>query len=745
MSPSAAVRRPPARRYPGGLVAPPSQQLPPRPSSWGRDATVGVAAGIAGFGAAPLLGHPALAVPAFAVGVLAGSGLGLSGIRAKARGQLTDRLVEALCPGLGLRGPDRRAVQVSAWRRGWPGVPGRVDLRYAPGVDDADPAWRAGLVTAVGRRLLADYEVVRHDRRRCRIRLWWIPPTAAMAKPAMQRRAERTVLELLGPTATVTGVAWSGEELSAVDVRHEAGAKLSAAGYRHRVERVVSTMLPGRWRARWDMEADTVRFEVRPTFPPTIWVPVLGVDPNRDLLASYDEVEIPYGVDEDGAVMLWRPAHDSNLILVGAPGSGKTVAAHTLLVMVTRFGWPVWVVDGKSIEFLGFQDWPNVQVVATGVEQQVAVITRAWEVMEHRYELITSGRARESDFEPLLVFLDEFADFRGNLAAWYAEVKVKGDPTRPVVLSRVASIARKGRTSRVHLIFGTQRPDAEYFGGDMRDNFRMRISMGRLSPQGAMMMWESPVIGTSIPRGCRGRATTVNDANRAVEIQTYRTPDPRKVAPGSAEDRLLQRLRPAAVRHERLLILPPEVDSDLDSGECHQPTYTDYVRAEWVPASRRPDLDPVVHRRRDGRDGRTLASPMTVFGLATVEPPAAAVEAAADVTGRRPQHLSLVPSAGGAQPPDVPDGDDLGDDVDDGYGPAARRVAAELRVGDLVLVEDDMALWGVVDSEPEPDPADPGCIAVSWRGEDDDEAGVLSVPDDLLLTGRRPLEEAERW
>ena len=38
------------------------------------------------------------------------------------------------------------------------------------------------------------------------------------------------------------------------------------------------------------------------------------------------------------------------------------------------------------------------------------------------------------------------------------------------------------------------------------------------------MMWESMSIGTFNSRGCRGRATTVNDANDAVEIQTYRTP-----------------------------------------------------------------------------------------------------------------------------------------------------------------------------------------------------------------------------
>ena len=236
----------------------------------------------------------------------------------------------------------------------------------------------------------------------------------------------------------------------------------------------------------------------------------------------------------------------NRLFLVGEAfiPTHNTVAEHTLLVQASRYGWPVWVVDGKSVEFLAHQDWPNVQVVATSIQEQVAVIHRAWELMEHRYSLITSGRASVKDFTPLLLFIDEWADFRGNLTNWYAEVKVKGEPTKPPAFVKVSSLARKGRTSRVHLVFGTQRPDAEYFGGDMRDNFRARISMGRLSPQGAMMMWENPAVGVSLPRGKRGRGTAIDDDNRPVEVQDYLTPKPGEAPPGSEDAARLE--HPAA-------------------------------------------------------------------------------------------------------------------------------------------------------------------------------------------------------
>ena len=99
---------------------------------------------------------------------------------------------------------------------------------------------------------------------------------------------------------------------------HEAGTKLAAAGYRARVERTLSAVFPGRWRARWDLEQDQVTFELRPSFPETIWLPQPTVDQTKDVLATYDQVELPFGVDEDGNVQVWRPAIDPNLMVVGA-------------------------------------------------------------------------------------------------------------------------------------------------------------------------------------------------------------------------------------------------------------------------------------------------------------------------------------------------------------------------------------------------------------------------------------------
>ena len=442
------------------------------------------------------------------------------------------------------------------------------------------------------------------------------------------------------------------------------------------------------------------------------------------------------------------------------PGSGKTVFEHSILAGVSAYGWPAWIVDGKSVEFLGFRTYPNVQIVATIVQEQIAVIERAWEVMEHRYQLIVHGRAAETDFEPLMLFLDEFADFRSNLMDWYATIKVKGDPPRPPVLAKAASIARKGRTSRVHLLFATQRPDSEYFGGDMRDNFRARISMGRLSPQGAMMMWQDPVTGTTIPRGCRGRATTINDQNRAIEIQSYRVPDPRKAERLQLHDELdlLARLRPAVSRHERLLIVPPDdgAKPDLDTSEPAVPRYRDYAQADWVRADSRPDLDPVAGRRPQDADPRALASPLAVFGIdewsgdrshgrtgwSSDKRDGSAEEPNVNDLGARPR-LTLVP-----QPTPVVDDSELdadvveagtGVDAFDGYGPPVDVPTSHVSIGDYVLLDPDVGHWGIVDDEPDVDLMDPDCTAIPWR-DDNDEQGIVGIPQGERVTVRHPLE-----
>ncbi len=762
--------------------------LPARSRTWVRDsfclgsAAVGVGAG------APLFGYAALSVPAAAGLSIGAVYAGVAGKKKQLRDVEVDEVIERLCPVMGIPEATRAVLSVSKWSGGTPGVPGKLTVYYTSAQPLNDDTWFDDICEVFEDQGWGFFALAEHDPNRRR--LIFTPAAEPEREPSDSEavaRAKRYVGQLLGPTATVTAIDVDTKtgEVTSMMVRHEIGSKLVSDGYRTRVERAINAMFPGRWRAKWNHHTDEVTFEQRAAFPDSVWLPAPDIDPDVDLLASYDSVEIPYGVDEDGNEVVWRPAIDPNLMLIGPPGSGKTVTAHNLLVNFSRRGWPIWVLDGKYVEFLGFQDWPNVQVVATTIEQQVAMVHRARDLMEYRYQKIVTGEATEADFEPVLVFLDEWAEFRGNVEDWYTSVKPKGGPRQPPVLAMLASMARKARTSRVHLVFGTQRPDAIYFLGDMRDNFAMRISMGRLSPQAATMMWQSPTIGTSVPRKCRGRGTTVTDNYQPLEIQCYRVPDPRKTRDGTPDADLLDRLRPPVTRHPRLLIVPPESLPDIDaSDETSEPaplTYFDYVAADWVLASDRPDLDPVLKRARMNRDtDRRIASPTALLGLLGAPETPTKRPAMADFvdldTYRRPTLAKNDPAAAAAFLDKLADPairteqsnldqtrtrltvvkeavDDAalseesdyafasGDEHEDQYGPVQDVRAADVALGDLLLMEDTDE-WVVVDTEPEPDIIEDSLLSLTWRS-DTDEVGDLAIPDSSYVSIRKPVQVPE--
>lgn len=319
----------------------------------------------------------------------------------------------------------------------------------------------------------------------------------------------------------------------------------------------------------------------------------------------------------------------------------------------------------------------------------------------------------------------------------------------------------------------------------MRDNFAMRISMGRLSPQAAVMMWQSPSIGTSVPRKCRGRGTTVTDTYQALEIQCYRVPDPRKTRDGTPDAELLDRLRPAVTRHPRLLIVPPESLADIDdSDETSEPaplTYFDYVAADWVLASDRPDLDPVLTRARmNGETDPRLASPTALLGLLgasetpkkrqamadfvdldTYRRPAFATNDAADAAAfldklsdpeSRPEpsnveqartRLTVVKAAvDDTAPREEPDyAFGSGNEHEDQYGPVQDVRASDVALGDLMLMEDTDE-WVVVDTEPEPDIIEDSLLSLTWRS-DTDEMGDLAIPDSSYVSIRKPVQVPE--
>lgn len=140
------------------------------------------------------------------------------------------------------------------------------------------------------------------------------------------------------------------------------------------------------------------------------------------------------------------------------------------------------------------------------------LIDDAHDLMNERYALIEAGKATSADFEPVALIVDEATTLLEAADDWWSEVKPKGGSSKSAVLKRLGNIGRLGRSAKIHMLIGLQRADTRFISGEFRDNLGMRVAMSRLSPDGAKMMWDSYVVGTTIPRNIKGRGMALNSA-----------------------------------------------------------------------------------------------------------------------------------------------------------------------------------------------------------------------------------------
>ena len=604
--------------------------------------------------------------------------------------------------------PTVTQLRAHRWTGGWVGTPATLQIHYDPQAPSDDAEWAEKICKGLYKRTRREYQVVRHDPIKRLLVLHVLPARPAPEDapvPELARRAEQVVAHLLGADAKLEPT-WDGQSLCALSVRHSQGVRISPNHVlRLKIERTVGTMLPGRWRARWDLEGDTVRFELRPVIPDSL---------TRDLsLPQGEEIRLlPCGRDEDGRECVWdlrSSAGTPHFMATGSTGAGKTGVMRTLTEEICRRDWPVRICDPKRVEFVGMKGWPNVEIVATSVPAMVATIHRTYLEMEHRYRLIETGQAVEGDFEPLFLLLDEYRYFYAKVNAWFQEVKPTGGSKICPIFDEVFQIAMLGRTADVHLILGTQRPDASWLGGDVRDQFGARASMGRISPDGAKMMWDSYHVGTTVPRRKPGRGTMIGPDDVPVEFQAYWTPNPTKASPQELE--LLAELKPDRVTFERHVVLPlPQVDDDgqpiPDKGR-----YAEYLMAPYEPAADHPDI--VEH------------IPDPVFSAASATS-SAQERAGLDVEGE----FETDETIGQVQR------------EDEQYGPVTAMRAASLEgtSGHLVQIDAAADVWAVIDTA-ERDATDDDVIAICWRSDEDgQDYGLLVVGGDDFVEVRAPLE-----
>lgn len=382
----------------------------------------------------------------------------------------------------------------------------------------------------------------------------------------------------------------AGEDyLVGVAVTGVNGMDLSLSGKRRQVLVKLRTRLPkGNFTTDVDPSEDAIYFH-RSKPLPSVVVPPKEHAPLLVNHKAYSSFSIPLGIGDNGAHAVWHPKKDAHLLIIGGTGGGKTIAEHGVIQRLAQAGWRTWLVDGKRIEFIGYRGWQNVELLAQKVDHQIRVLKLAHETMEARYDLIERGEIRVEDLDPIAIVVDELTSLLMAVQRRYQETKLKGTPAKDPVLGWVADIARLGRSSKMHLVLGLQRPDASIMGGEMRDNFGGRISLGKLqSKEASMMMWDDPAIGVSVPN-IKGRAVSwVNGSIGMIQGTFTANPDPNH---DDYHAGMVEAMRPRVEAYSRKTIDDPEPNEKSEDGEI---AWNNITEAKILDGEGKPVIfDPV--------------------------------------------------------------------------------------------------------------------------------------------------------
>lgn len=283
---------------------------------------------------------------------------------------------------------------------------------------------------------------------------------------------------------------------------------------------VVHAKVGGRWAAAWDTVSSRVTLTRRPSMPDRI-------DRPRNPGSS---TGIPFATGEDGEVVVWRPDRTPHMLVSGDTGSGKSVLLRGVATTCHEAGWAVSCVDPKRIELSPLRSLGIP--VATTDDDMIVAVEAAHAEMQDRYAAIEAGTPA-AELQPYLLIVDEAMIWvQAMNSVWNnggGKQAVKGTGTSHPVVQQWQQIAILGRSARVFLLTGIQRPDAALLGKDgggaTRDQYGVRVAMGPMKPDGLRMLFGRSDIGRDVPVERKGRATVaVGNAGQPFEAQVWFTP-----------------------------------------------------------------------------------------------------------------------------------------------------------------------------------------------------------------------------
>jgi S-DNA-T family DNA segregation ATPase FtsK/SpoIIIE len=216
----------------------------------------------------------------------------------------------------------------------------------------------------------------------------------------------------------------------------------------------------------------------------------------------------------DGTIGSWDlNSQTPHALVTGEDAVGRTDAQVVTAISALRRGFRVRIADPSRVEFAALRRWPGVQVART-VGDMVTLVDQTYSLMLRRQ------KRQDVPLTPEILILDQWPQLHALTTKLWRSHSALGE--HPMML-KVSELLFLGRQTRVHLLLGIPQPSARTLPRIVQDNAKFRLTLGRLSPEGAHLMWHSPTVGTGIADRTPGHGT-VHTPLGAAEAQVYRLP-----------------------------------------------------------------------------------------------------------------------------------------------------------------------------------------------------------------------------
>lgn len=199
----------------------------------------------------------------------------------------------------------------------------------------------------------------------------------------------------------------------------------------------------------------------------------------EDVVCQNGSIRLMEGVE-------WRFDELPHALIVGGTGGGKTYFILTLMEAFLKDGAVLHVLDPKNSDLADLKSCiPNVrsykdEMIAEINRFHALMMKRTFDMKDHP-DYKPGKNYRAFGFEPHFLIFDEYVGFMKNLKNQEA-FKVQ---------ETLAMIAMLGRQMGFFIILACQRPDAQYFDSGTRDQFYLRVTLGKNSGVGYGMAFGS--------------------------------------------------------------------------------------------------------------------------------------------------------------------------------------------------------------------------------------------------------------